>query len=620
MTRKLVYLHHLFFIFVFLLISLNYKNTIIAYKTQHPSSVVREHLFLEEEGIITGISLEDHTIHIKTADGVRRILTDVPEDDLEQMLMGNIEGAIARDTYDYQWRSPKNSYMFDYDKYLYANNIEGRFTYGGFSPHPVEEFSKIEKGLYHLRTMLYRFTYKLPSTKTRDMLMAILWHETEALGSYDTYALLGIAHLFTLSGLHFGLIYMVLRKCFFIGPYWQRKVAICILLVFCYGVLGSGYASLRALLMILYIEIASLVKRQPDRLTLICSSNIVLLCIYPRAILSTGYQLSFYAYTVIAYVMPIIMASKRLKSITQKSLAEKETLRNKILKVLTYYIILQILLMPITLYYFKQYNVWSFLVNLIFIPIFSIMVPALLFWCIAYAIYAPLAVLLLPIFEKLFLALSFAIDHMPLWSIAAPLFKRMDLYIMVLLLLCFTFFKAGIKWRTKANDLFKILMTLGMVCLLASELVAIYYQPLKITSFDVGHGDATLITYHHRAILVDTGSSYAHLSDILKAQGVNSLDYVILSHSHEDHIGGFIEIQKNIPIEKVICLSDVKDVLLSNGAQEFEVTMPTYFKFDDLVITPGLHRDDNDPNDNGVWVGIKLGAFEGALFHVILIG
>lgn len=615
MVRKIVYIHHFFFLVMLFLITLQYENAIMTYKTSNPSNVVREHLLLEEEGIITGLSSEDGTIRVKTVDGLHRTLTDVSQEVIESILRGEIEGSIMSDTYDYKWRSPKNKLMFDYDKYLFANNIEGRFSFEGFIAHPIEGISTMEKTLYRLRMKFYQFTYRLPATKTKDMLMAILWHETDGLGSYEAYTQLGIAHLFTLSGLHFGLIYIVMRKCIFMGPYRLRKVALCILLVLFYAILGSGYASLRALLMILYIEIASLINRQPDRLTMICVSNIVLLCFYPRAILSTGYLLSFYAYTVIAYVMPVMMPSLASSNSSvdpgQMASSKFTLMLGKARRLLIYYIILQGLLMPITLYFFKQYNIWSFLVNMIFIPVFSIFVPILLFWCLTYAMLPSLAIFFLPLLEKFFLGLELLIDKMPLISISIPIFNRLDLFIMVAFLFCFTFFKAGVRWRQRAMALTKPIMTLGIFFLLVYEVFSLYSQPLVITTFDVGHGDATLISYHKSTILIDTGSAYAHLDEILKAQGIHTLNYVILSHSHEDHIGGFIALQKNIPVEKVLCLSDAKDVLLSNGAQNFETLTTNSIVIDDLTLSIGTNRSEHEPNDNGLWVWLKLGEFDG---------
>ncbi len=81
---------------------------------------------------------------------------------------------------------------------------------------------------------------------------------------------------------------------------------------------------------------------------------------------------------------------------------------------------------------------------------------------------------------------------------------------------------------------------------------------LKVHFIDVGQGDSILIqqisgdTRHN--MLIDAGNNWDgnYLVDYLKKQGVNSLDYLIGTHPHADHIGGLDEIINNFNIEKVL--------------------------------------------------------------------
>lgn len=62
---------------------------------------------------------------------------------------------------------------------------------------------------------------------------------------------------------------------------------------------------------------------------------------------------------------------------------------------------------------------------------------------------------------------------------------------------------------------------------------------LRITYLDVGQGDATLIlTPEGRRILIDAGSAGSQVAQFLVQQGIDTLDLVIASHNHADHIGG----------------------------------------------------------------------------------
>ncbi|MGN0413494.1 MAG: MBL fold metallo-hydrolase, partial [Lachnospiraceae bacterium] len=63
---------------------------------------------------------------------------------------------------------------------------------------------------------------------------------------------------------------------------------------------------------------------------------------------------------------------------------------------------------------------------------------------------------------------------------------------------------------------------------------------LTVHFIDVGHGDATLITCGQHAMLVDCGKNIKGrmVSDYVREQGVDRLDYLILTHPDNDHIGG----------------------------------------------------------------------------------
>lgn len=66
-------------------------------------------------------------------------------------------------------------------------------------------------------------------------------------------------------------------------------------------------------------------------------------------------------------------------------------------------------------------------------------------------------------------------------------------------------------------------------------------EPLKITFLDVGQGLAVLLEHDGHFALYDTGPDSAGLSDSLAGRGINSLDWVLVSHFHRDHGGGVME-------------------------------------------------------------------------------
>lgn len=65
--------------------------------------------------------------------------------------------------------------------------------------------------------------------------------------------------------------------------------------------------------------------------------------------------------------------------------------------------------------------------------------------------------------------------------------------------------------------------------------------PLRVTVLDVGQGLAVLLEYDGRYGLYDSGPDSAGVGDSLRARGVEELEWVVLSHNHRDHVGGFVD-------------------------------------------------------------------------------
>ncbi len=86
---------------------------------------------------------------------------------------------------------------------------------------------------------------------------------------------------------------------------------------------------------------------------------------------------------------------------------------------------------------------------------------------------------------------------------------------------------------------------------------------IEVHMIDVDQASCTLIMTSTSNVLIDGGtvSSSAEVIDYLDSLGVQNLDYVINTHPHADHLGGFYKIMPHMDsVEKVIITNLPQDV------------------------------------------------------------
>lgn len=95
-------------------------------------------------------------------------------------------------------------------------------------------------------------------------------------------------------------------------------------------------------------------------------------------------------------------------------------------------------------------------------------------------------------------------------------------------------------------------------------------MPLKIEMLDIGQGDATLIQTKSQTIMIDTGDvdKRDDLINLLKARNIKTIDKLIITHPHADHIGGAYALFKNFEVKAVY----------DNGQPTTTKTYRTYLK------------------------------------------
>ncbi len=77
-------------------------------------------------------------------------------------------------------------------------------------------------------------------------------------------------------------------------------------------------------------------------------------------------------------------------------------------------------------------------------------------------------------------------------------------------------------------------------------------KPLSVTAIDVGRGDALLVTFPNgRHMLIDAGTKYdadTFVLPYLKSHHITTLDAVVATHEHDDHLEGIVEVLKHTKV------------------------------------------------------------------------
>lgn len=77
--------------------------------------------------------------------------------------------------------------------------------------------------------------------------------------------------------------------------------------------------------------------------------------------------------------------------------------------------------------------------------------------------------------------------------------------------------------------------------------------PLTIKALDIGQGDAVLIRTPKETVLIDTGdiSAKDKLVAHLVKENITSLDKVIITHPHADHLGGMPKVLEKFKVKQI---------------------------------------------------------------------
>ncbi|MEG0326603.1 MAG: DNA internalization-related competence protein ComEC/Rec2 [Cellulosilyticaceae bacterium] len=397
--------------------------------------------------------------------------------------------------------------------------------------------------------VILRQIQRVFQNKDRGIVAGVLLGDDEWIAEEvdELYFTLGIGHILALSGFHLGIITIIMMwLCKRVGlSYYTRQIVV-LMGIWGYTLFtGAASSTIRASIMATIILIARCLWEEEDMPTSIALAAIVILMGNPFQLYQVGFQLSFVAIISIC-----------ISSILIEELEEHYKPNKKVKQVLNYVLPpLSIFLgiSPVLAYHFFEFPLLGTLLNFVILPIFALIIPYMIICLGISLIHIELARALGMLVNYTLNSINIIGEQLleyPLMTlcIGRPSIGSIVLYYSLLIITLL-----GITRKMQIKQGCIIVVSLAIVPLVVSIGSENY---LQITQLYVGQGDASVVvTPRKRAVLIDGGpmGKGNTVERFLKYSGINQLTSVVLSHPHDDHISGVIElIQSGVMVENVI--------------------------------------------------------------------
>ena len=433
---------------------------------------------------------------------------------------------------------------FNYKKYLYNKKI-----------YYIIEASKIDKiqnnnnHIYTIKNLLYT---RINSLKSSSYIKALLFGDNKLDKEIKTsYQINGISHLFSVSGFHINFITSIIY--FYLDRVTYNKkikyITVDIFLVL-YLLLCNTTSLLRCTVMNILLSINHLLKLNIKKIDIVLLTLILCIIINPFIIYDIGF---IYSYTISFF---LILYKNKYKT------------NNKLLKIIYISLISFLVSLPINIYTSYEINFLSIILNIIIVPIVSLILLPL-----------SLLTLIFPILDNILYLITSILEKISLYTSNINIFKQILSKPSIILIIIYYLVIILILSKNKHYYLILIL-------LIFHKTIPLYNSNLEVVMFDVGEADSMLISTPSKKvnILIDTGRGIDinNIIIYLKSIGISKLNYLIITHGDEDHIGGALYLIDNFKVDNVI--------LNKGDYTELEVELITHLKNKNIKYTNNINK------------------------------
>ncbi|WP_397364688.1 ComEC/Rec2 family competence protein [Olleya sp. R77988] len=298
-----------------------------------------------------------------------KVLINVAKDTLQTNLP--IDGIYLTNSNIVEIKPPLNPDQFSYKNYLEKQQVHFQLYVNSNNILQLKNNANTLSGYAasfrnYINKKLSPYNY---SNDQLSIINALILGQRQHITKkvYDSYTNAGAIHILAVSGLHVGIILLILNFVF--KPVERlkngrfTKTIILLILLWMYALIAGGSASIiRATTMFSIVAIGMNLKRPTNIYNTLTISVFVLLLIKPNFLFDVGFQLSYAAVIAIVSFQPIL----------ERIWTPKYKLTNLLWKTLTVTVSAQFGIIPISLYYFHQFPSLFWLSNLIVIPFLGV--------------------------------------------------------------------------------------------------------------------------------------------------------------------------------------------------------------------------------------------------------
>lgn len=369
----------------------------------------------------------------------------------------------------------------------------------------------------------------------------------------DTFKTIGLAHILAVSGLHVGLITLVIHTLLFVLRLPRHVVVagtLGVLVLYAF-ITNLTPSVIRATIMAALFLAGRLLDRQTDTVNILAVAAIVILLIWPSALFDLSFQLSFLA------TYAIIAGYPRMKELLPDRLSRSEKWWARWLRDgLLVSVAAQLGTLPVVAGAFYQVSWMSAVANLFIGPLVFLNTT----FGVLTVLTGPLVIEIARLFSAANAVVLFAMIHLStaLSGVPTALVKvpaPSGLFFA-------SFYAAGLLLLWKPGDprLRRYRLGLAALSVLLLGYSLLPDRSLKITVLDVGQGDAIFIACPNgRTLLVDGGARSPFydagarvIVPFMRAEGHRRVDTMIVTHPHLDHYGGLRAVAETVDVGEVL--------------------------------------------------------------------